>query len=348
MRIRAAVRPVMERVAGGHGDGAAQEAPLVLVGLSGGADSLALAAATVLEARDARIRSGAVVVDHGLQEGSAEVASHAAEQARWIGLDPVVVRRARIDTAEAGAAGGLEAAARRARYAELAEAAAALGAAWILTAHTRDDQAEQTLLAIARGSGGRSLAGIPGDRRLDGGATVLRPLLAERFGITRSDTEAACADLGLRPWRDPHNEDVAFARVRVRSEILPALERALGPGAASGLARTADLVREDADALDALAESLADALIEHDGASGAAAVLRVPVEPLREQPDALRNRVIRIAAARGFGSRLSRDQTLAIAALVTAWRGQGRVNVPGVEVAREGGVLVFRVFRPNH
>ena len=330
-----------------------QALPLVLVALSGGADSLALASATAREAARARVRAGAVVVDHGLQDGSAAVAESAAAQARALGLDPVLIRRADVarDSAD-----GPEAAARTARYAELAAAASDSGAAAILTAHTRDDQAEQVLLGIARGSGLRSLAGIPSERGLRGGASVaapgaasdrrprvriLRPFLAEETGIGRAETLEACAADGLTPWSDPHNADPAFARVRVRATVLPVLERELGPGIAAALARTADLAGEDAAALELLAER---ALAELGGGAGsgeAGAAVSLPVARLAEQPAAILYRMIRQFVSERFGSRLSREHTLGIAALVTDWRGQGPAFVPGIRVHRAGGEIVF-------
>lgn len=127
----------------------------VLVALSGGTDSLALAAATAFEAPRAGLRAGAVIVDHGLQTGSADVAERAAAQARELGLDPVLVRRV-----EVGTDGGPEAAAREARYAALAEAASETGASAVFLGHTLDDQAETVLLGLARGSGAASLSGM--------------------------------------------------------------------------------------------------------------------------------------------------------------------------------------------
>ena len=347
---RRAVRIALARLAAVAPDHAPDRAlPLVLVALSGGADSLALASATAREVARARVRSGAVVVDHGLQEGSAAVAESAAAQARALGLDPVLIRRADVarDSAD-----GPEAAARTARYAELAAAARDSGAAAILTAHTRDDQAEQVLLGIARGSGLRSLAGIPSERGLRGGASgsaidrgpairILRPFLAEETGIGRAETLEACAADGLTPWSDPHNADPAFARVRVRATVLPVLERELGPGIAAALARTADLAGEDAAALELLAER---ALAELGGGAGsgeAGAATSLPVARLAEQPAAILYRMIRQFVSERFGSRLSREHTLGIAALVTDWRGQGPAFVPGIRVHRAGGEIVF-------
>ncbi|WP_449281783.1 tRNA lysidine(34) synthetase TilS [Leucobacter sp.] len=315
-------------------------APLVLVALSGGADSLALAAAAAYEAPGAAMRAGAVIVDHGLQEGSRDVAARAAEQASALGLDPVLVRR--VDVAR-DRGDGPESAARDARYAAFAEVAAEVGAAAILTAHTRDDQAEQVLLGIARGSGIRSLAGIPPLRELAGAGAgsgtppvILRPFLGERPAVSRAVTEEACAEQGLRPWRDPHNDDPAYTRVRVRRRVLPVLEGELGPGVAESLARTADLAREDADALDALAEETLEEIVEH-----AEAGIAVSVAALAANPPALRHRIIRAVARAEFGVQLSREHTLAVAELVTAWRGQGPIDVPGASVERVRGRLVF-------
>ena len=214
---------------------------LVLAACSGGPDSLALAAALAFVAPRAGLRAGAVTVDHGLQEGSADRAAAVAAVLGGLGLDPV---RAVAVTVDGG--GGPEAAARTARYAALEAAAADLGATAVLLGHTLDDQAETVLLGLARGSGARSLAGMPPRRGI-----FLRPLL----GVRRQVTAGACAALDLEPWADPHNADRRFARVRVRLDALPALEAALGPGVAEALARTADQLRDDAEVLEKIASS---------------------------------------------------------------------------------------------
>lgn len=304
---------------------------LVLVALSGGADSLALAAATAFEAPRQGLRAGAVIVDHGLQSDSATVAARAAAQAADLGLEPVIVRRV---TVEAGRGEGPEGAARTARYRAFESVRAETGAAAILTAHTRDDQSEQVLLALARGSGTRSIAGISPRRE-----AILRPFL----GVTRRATERACAAQGHEAWADPHNSDPAYTRVRVRMRILPSLVRELGPGIAANLARTAELAREDADALDALADERLDTLLAERGdtAPGADPAAELPIAGLAELPDALRNRIIRSFANRSFGTSLNREHTLAVAALVTAWGGQEGIDVPGGSVRRSGGRLLF-------
>ncbi|AYF97676.1 tRNA lysidine(34) synthetase TilS [Protaetiibacter intestinalis] len=296
--------------------------PLVLVALSGGADSLALAAATAFEAPRAGIRAGAVVVDHGLQEGSDAVAARAAEQARALGLDPVVVTRV-----EVGGGGGLEAAARDARYAAIFDAVRETGARLAMTAHTLDDQAETVLLGLARGSGGGSLMGMTADAGL-----LRRPLL----GIRRAATRQACLDEGLEPWDDPHNTDTSYARVRVRERVLPVLEAELGPGVAEALARTAEQAREDGEAFAHQIEEFIEDICEP-----AEAGVAVAVAALAANPAALRQRVIRYVVLAEFGVSLTRAHTLEVARLVTDWHGQGPIDLPGLTARREGPLLVF-------
>jgi len=290
---------------------------LVLVACSGGADSLALAAATAFVSvrSEAGYRSGAITVDHGLQAGSAERADALAERLRGIGLDPVLVVRV-----EVGNDGGPEAAARTARYEALDDAAARLGARAVLLAHTSDDQAETVLLGLARGSGARSLAGMA---PISG--VYRRPVL----GLTRAVLRRACVAHGLEPWDDPHNADPRFTRVRIRVDALPALERAVGPGVAAALARTADLLRADCAALDEWAVTGLEAARATKGPGAAAGGLDVAV--LAELPEAVRTRVIRLAALEAgcpagslFGSHLH-----AVDALVIDWHGQDGVDLPG-------------------
>jgi tRNA(Ile)-lysidine synthase len=292
---------------------------LVLAACSGGADSLALAAALAFVAPRAGLRAGAVTVDHGLQHGSAERAAALVPLLGELGLDPV-----RAVTVTVDGAGGPEAAARSARYAALEKAAADLGAAAVLLGHTLDDQAETVLLGLARGSGPRSLAGMPPAR-----GVFRRPLL----GVRRSVTAAACAAQRLVPWDDPHNADRRFARVRVRLDALPALEAALGPGVTEALARTADQLREDAEVL----ETIAAAERALDGTAIATA-------SLAELPAAVRARVLRSAAvAAGCpAGALTAAHVSRIEELVTAWHGQRWIDLPGgVRAARRSGQLVF-------
>ncbi|PRY67426.1 tRNA(Ile)-lysidine synthase [Glaciihabitans tibetensis] len=305
------------------------DAPLVLVALSGGPDSLALAAATAFEAPRAGLRAGAVIVDHNLQAGSADVAEQAAAHARALGLDPVLVRQVTVATSADG--GGPEAAARTARYDALASAAERTGATAVLLGHTLDDQAETVLLGLARGSGAGSVRGMEARNGL-----YLRPLLR----IRRASTVGFCAESGLEAWTDPQNSDPAFSRVRVRTVVLPMLEAELGPGIAEALARTAEQLREDDDALDHFAEEVAEELA--DIADGG---ISLPVRALASNPAALRQRLIRLAVQSEFHLSLSRAHTLEVARLVTHWHGQGPLDLPGIRVERQGGLLVFTANR---
>ena len=295
---------------------------LVLVALSGGPDSLSLAAALAFEGPRAGLETGAVVIDHQLQQGSDAVAERAAQQARDLGLGHVRVVRVTV-----AGEGGPEAAARSARYDALSAVASELGAVAVLLGHTLDDQAETVLLGLARGSGSASLQGMA---RVAG--LYRRPLL----GIRRSTTVQACADAGLEPWIDPHNSDPAYTRVRVREVVLPVLESELGPGVAEALARTAEQLREDSEALDAFAEEVAEDLAEHIEAG-----IALPVAALAANPPALRQRLIRYVVFSEFGVSLSRAHTVEVARLVTDWHGQEGVDLPGVRVVRRGGSLEF-------
>ncbi|MEU3453070.1 tRNA lysidine(34) synthetase TilS [Micromonospora sp. NPDC006766] len=297
----------------------------VLVACSGGADSLALAAATAFVAPRLGRRAGLVTVDHGLQPGSAGRAEAVADWGREQGLDPVEAVPVRVG----GRAGGPEAAAREARYEALVDAARRYDAAAVLLGHTRDDQAETVLLALARGAGPHGLAGMPQRREL-AGVPLLRPLL----DVAREDTRQACAALGLTCWDDPHNVDPAYARSRVRADLLPALVDALGPGVVDNLARTARLLAADTAALDDLA---AVALADVRAAGGG-----LTVAALAALPAAVRTRVLH-AWARELGAApaaLSYRHVAALDALVTDWHGQGAVHLPGgLPVVRRDGRL---------
>ncbi|MGO3146101.1 MAG: tRNA lysidine(34) synthetase TilS [Leucobacter sp.] len=345
MLTRLSVRRALQTVDPGKSDSGQGGGPLALVGLSGGADSLALASALAAEAGSGHLRGGAIVVDHGLQERSAEIAERAAGQARELGLDPVIVQRVGVDVTRTRTEGP-ESAARTARYAAFAEVAERTGAVAVLTAHTRDDQAEQVLLALTRGSGTRSIAGIPSSRELRPGTVLLRPFLAEVPEIRRATTEAACAERGLEFWSDPHNRDHTYTRVRVRETLIPVLEEVLGRGAQVGLARSADLAREDAAALDEWAAQMVlehvEMNVEFAGDPGATALVRPEgVFVLTELPAAVRQRVIHRVAKQVFAVALSRTHTLAIADLLANWSGQGPIFVPGMRVTRNSGGLRF-------
>jgi tRNA(Ile)-lysidine synthase len=296
---------------------------LVLVACSGGADSLALASAAAFVAPRLGLTAGLVTVDHGLQDGSAARAGDVAEWARGAGFAPVEVATVEVG----GRPGGPEAAARSARYSALSALADGCGAAAVLLGHTRDDQAETVLLALARGAGPRGMAGMPYRKGL-----LLRPLL----GVSRADTRKACAALGLSVWEDPHNVDPAFARSRVRGELLPALIAALGPAVVDNLARTAGQLAADSALLDSLAAAAMASARTGDGLS---------VRVLAGLDPALRGRVLH-AWARELGApggALSHRHVAALDALITDWHGQGPTALPGgIAVARRDGVLSVR------
>ncbi len=266
------------------------------VALSGGADSLALAAVAAQT-----LPTTALIVDHRLQTGSDRVAAMAREQAMSLGCV-----EARVLCVDVGTAGGPEAAARTARYRALDTAR---GGAPVLLAHTLDDQAETVLLGLGRGSGARSIAGMrPHD------PPWYRPLL----GVRREVTHAACAELNLTPWQDPHNTDRRYTRTRLRGEVLPLLEDVLGGGVAEALARTAAALREDTETLDELAARELDKVSSAGGLDAAR---------LAGLPEAVRRRVIRGWLLAGGASGLTDKQIRGVDALVTAWRGQGGVAV---------------------
>ena len=312
---------------------------LVLAACSGGADSLALAAALAFVAPRAGLRAGGVTVDHGLQPGSAERAAGVSALLGTLGLDPV--RAVTVQVAAPGPAGGPEAAARTARYAALDGAAAEYGATAVLLGHTLDDQAETVLLGLARGSGGRSLAGMPARR-----GAYRRPLLAVR----RAATAAACAELGLAPWQDPHNSDFRFARARVRHQALPALEAALGPGVAEALARTASQLRADAECLDDLAFAQS-APLRAGCADPQAGPAGLETGWLRSLPAAIRTRLLRQAAllAGCPHGALTAGHVERIDDLVTGWHGQRGVDLPGgVRAWRRDGKVWFTGTEKSH
>jgi tRNA(Ile)-lysidine synthase len=365
----AATRVAVRRALAAHAPAGSR----VLVACSGGADSLALAAAVAFEAPRCGVEAGGVTVDHGLQPGSADQARRVAETLRGLGLDPVEILPVEVagtgpaegpgggpgawlggalgggpgawlggalgggpDAGLGGAqavgpgvqggalGGGLEAAARRARYPAMERLAAQAGAAWVLLGHTLDDQAETVLLGLGRGSGPRSIAGMrPAD------APWLRPLL----GVRRAVTTAACAAQRLAAWDDPHNTEPRFRRVRLRHEVLPLLEEVLGGGVAEALARTASQLRAELDALDRVE---LDLLRDRLGPPGD----QVAVTVLADLPEALRRRLLRAWLRDVPG--LTSAHLAAVDALLVGWHGQGPVALPrGLVVLRRHGRLLL-------
>ena len=306
--VRAAVRGVLDRLQPGSRIG---------IAVSGGADSMALAIATKMESEEGAHQLTALIVDHRLQAGSDRIAAEAKQTLQRIGIEEVEILEVDVEITD-----GLESSARRARYGALEEYAKKNGIDPILLGHTKNDQAETVLLGLARGSGTRSLSGMARDKGI-----FIRPLL----GIERKTTAQSCEDLDIGYWQDPHNEDERFTRVRAR-RLLVEMEREIGPGIVDALARSADLLRDDADALDGLAKEFFERIDPRD----------IDVTTLARLPRALRTRVLRMAiyAVGAPSGSLSADHIAPVEALVSDWHGQGPSSLPGgVKVERKSGRL---------
>lgn len=332
-----------------HGDHAvAADAPLVLVACSGGRDSMALAAVSHIVCTSMGVRCGAVIVDHGLQAGSEQVASEAEDRCHALGLGPVIMRNATVQARGEG----LEAAARQARYDELCAAAHESGAIAVLLAHTMDDQAETVLIGLLRSRGVDALAGMP-QVFTRSGATFARPLLT----LTRAETTGICEDLGVEYWDDPTNGDAVDGelpndyplRSRVRHDLLPAIERFAGFNVTRHFAESARLARMDKEYLDQRSdEVMGEAVTAVDRPASSAAVstdtpracaaddtndsghgigLMIGVKRIAREPEAIRLRVIAHALSQA-GVNASAAQIAAIDRLVVDWHGQGGVSLP--------------------
>lgn len=300
---------------------------LYLVGLSGGGDSLALAWALSHEAGSLGLDIGAVIVDHGLQPGSFDIAQRAATEAEALGLQPVLIKSVSVE----GTA-NLEDAARVARHRAFTEAVRETGAQGVVLAHTMDDQAETVLLGLTRGSGPSGLKGMPSR---DG--ILHRPFL----GLPRATLREALVDAGMNWWEDPHNADERFTRVRVRHQVLPVLEREMGPGVAQALARTAELFRADATALDDDATQWFDShATSLDDGSWA-----LPVADTERLSAALQTRVLRMLVVRAGGGAPTYAHTAQMRRLLEHWKGQSAIDVSGASVERRDGQIVARASR---
>ena len=313
--VRNAVRVWLEKYEAGD---------TVLVAVSGGADSLALSYALSVEAEKLAITVFGVTVDHQLQPTSSEQAEKVVEQLSKLGIK-CVIKKVTVDIKE-----GLEASARKARYEAINEVVKQENATAVFLGHTKDDQAETVLLGLARGSGTRSLSGMAHHNGI-----YVRPLLE----ITRNQSEDFCKEVGLDFWNDPHNQDSQFARVRVRTEALPVLEKTIGPGISDALARSAHLLRDDADALDHWAKREEIHLDLQD----------LDCAHLETLPRAIRTRILRAAiyAAGAPAGSVSAEHVSAVEALISAWSGQGALNLPGgVKVERISGRLSLSPHRP--
>ena len=279
---------------------------------------MALAVALFMESSNTKVIP--IVIDHGLQEGSAQITSQTIERLKQIGFTQVESARAQVTMTD-----GLEASARRARYQLFNQFIETYQPKYFLLAHTLNDQAENVLLGLARGSGARSLSGMAVKNNI-----FVRPLLK----ISRELTTAACSEARIEIWSDPHNEDLRFTRVRVRKNLLPIIEDNLGPGITEALVRSADLLRDDADALDGFA---AEYFNQADP-------FNLDVKELERLPKAITTRVLRLAiykAGAPAGS-LSAEHISAAQALISDWHGQKEVSLPGnVKLLRNSGRITL-------
>lgn len=309
MKVRAAIRENLEKL---------QPGDVVLAACSGGADSVALSLALLEEAPDFAITVGVISIDHQLQSGSRARAEALINEFIKRGAKPCEVISVRV-----GSEGGLEAAARAARYQALDAAAEKYRASAIYLGHNASDQAEGVLLGLMRGSGARSLSGMASVKGI-----YRRPLL----GLSRDEIrDELPRDFPV--WEDPHNDQDRFSRVRIR-KLLAQLESELGPGIEDALVRTALLLRDDADALDLITDEIYPKVMSTEG---------LDLEQLIFYPRAVRTRVVkRFLHDQGLPL-MSAEHIDAVEALASRWRGQGAVALPGhVDAARDGGLLKIR------
>jgi len=293
----------------------------LLIAVSGGADSLALAAACEFEAKKLGLKIAAAVIDHSLQKGSDKVAAQTAKTLAALGFEEVVVKKITV-----GKAGGPEAAARTARYNALETLRQKTKSHFIVLGHTSSDQAETVLLGLVRGSGSKSLSGMS-----EKTGFLLRPLL----GVERATTEAFCKDSGIKYWSDPQNQDKKFLRVMIRKLVLPFLEKQLGGSVAASLVRTSDQLREDNTYLESQSDKSFKKYAKVSGSG-----ISFDAKALEKLPAAILNRVIK-KSLDSFGSESSRTHVLAVSDLVLSWHGQKPLALPGVRVVRKGNTISF-------
>ncbi|ETY70954.1 tRNA lysidine(34) synthetase TilS [Bifidobacterium moukalabense] len=315
------------------------DAPLIMVACSGGRDSMALAAVSATVCASLGLRCGAVIIDHRLQSGSADVAEMTARRCRALGLDPVRVRAIEVH----GTGQGVEAAAREARYSAIVEECS--DAAAVLLAHTRNDQAETVLIGLLRSAGLDAIAGMEGSFSRDG-VTFLRPWL----DVTREETTGICGDLELTWWDDPTNgpdtvqgdglppSDPLPAdyplRSRVRHDLMPYLRRFAGADVVSRLSIGAGLAQTDREYLNERAQEIMERAVTFDGDQ-----VRFDVVTLRTQHEAIRLRVIAHALGQA-GIACSARQVRQIDRLITDWHGQRGVTLPsGYSANRQKHVI---------
>ncbi|MFW6133057.1 MAG: tRNA lysidine(34) synthetase TilS [Planctomycetota bacterium] len=313
----------------------------VLVGVSGGADSVALLSVLKDLARDQRraYRLSVGHLDHGLRPASRDDAAFVRELGRRWAV-PVVVERADVAGQARRDGRGIEDAARAARYRFLCAAAQDASADVVAVGHHADDNAETILYRVCRGTHLRGLAGMPARRSLGGGATLVRPLLTAR----REEIEAYCRRRGLQ-WRtDPTNAETRHRRNAVRHELLPWIRQRLNPRVDEALLRLARAAAEVDTWADGQAVAALDAAVRV--ADPGRVVLRC--EPLRALPEVLQTYALRAAAERaGVPLRALGAERLAELAATVLSDGPPAVALPGgFEARRRGDVLTVARVEP--
>jgi tRNA(Ile)-lysidine synthase len=294
----------------------------LLIAVSGGADSMALASAALFESEKLKLKIATVTIDHGLQKASAKVTEQTLEKLHQIGIFEAWSKKVKV-----GTKGGPEAAARDARYAALESIRIESKSDFILLGHTANDQAETVLLGLTRGSGSKSLSGMSARSQ-----RLIRPLLS----IDRKTTEQFCKDEKISPWQDPQNNDLKFLRVRIRKVVLPFLEKQLGNGIFSNLIRSSSQLQEDDQYLSGVSEKAFKKI-----AKTSSRTLTLDQPRLLKLSPAIRNRVIK-SAIDYFEVDSSRVHVLAVADLVLNWHGQKPLALPGVRVERKGKTITLK------
>ena len=326
----------------------------VVLAVSGGADSMALALAAQYAARERAIELYSITVDHGIRPDSREEAEAVAQYLASLGI------RAQVESidwpSEDGDRGsnlGPEAQARQLRYGAIADfakrvaAGSSAAAAPVLLGHNCDDQAQTVVLGLGRGSGARSISGMRAEGSLPEHSDVpmARPLLEFRH----ADLVTVCEELGVRWFEDPTNSEQSewrdsqgdlLRRNAIRYRVMPALESALGPGVVEALSRTATMLQRDDAALSWWAERT---LREVSVADGESERTEVDAVALRDYPQALRTRVLRLAFLRagGRGGELGYQHVMALDKLTTRRENNVRIDLPGVQAVKGAGVITF-------
>lgn len=301
-----------------------EPADTLLIACSGGADSLALAWASKVVAKRLDLNVIAVIIDHQLFNESFQVALNAKEQCENFGIEKVLIKKIEVKENKEG----LESAARSARYEAFEQLMIELNAKAVLLAHTQDDQAETMLMRLTRGSGAKSLSAM---KEVSG--KYLRPFLH----IRKKELVEALQKEGITFWQDPANTDYRFLRAKVRNELMPKLIEVLGESVIESLDRTSDLLKEDNEALESIAFKNYQDLNKE-----------LNVEVLIKFPAAIRKRIIKIAALDSGVNPgpFSYEHIEAIDALVTNWRGQGNVDLPGfIQASRVNQTIRFNSSR---